>query len=211
MNYSYHYQNWYPSVDHETKNTKKNVGFYDLTPFSKFDLKGENVHSELQRICTANIKSVPGKTTYTQILNDDGGIEIDLTVVCLDKNYFRLVSSAATRERDKFYILKNLSEQIEFKDVTDDYCCLGLFGPKTRDLLAKLSKDDFSNDNFKFGFGKNVEIKNTKVWAQRLSYVGELGFELYVDTKNAKKLYTDIVTEEKTLIYLIVECMQWTP
>ena len=144
---------------------------FDLTPFSKFDLKGENVHSELQRICTANIKSVPGKTTYTQILNDDGGIEIDLTVVCLDKNYFRLVSSAATRERDKFYILKNLSEQIEFKDVTDDYCCLGLFGPKTRDLLAKLSKDDFSNDNFKFGFGKYVEIKNTKVWAQRLSYV----------------------------------------
>ena len=196
-NYSYHYQNWYPSVDHETKNTKKNIGLFDLTPFSKFDLKGENVHSELQRICTANIKSVPGKTTYTQILNDDGGIEIDLTVVCLDKNYFRLVSSAATRERDKFYILKNLSEQIEFKDVTDDYCCLGLFGPKTRDLLTKLSKDDFSNDNFKFGYGKNVEIKNTKVWAQRLSYVGELGFELYVDTKNAKKLYTDIVTEGK--------------
>ncbi len=195
--YSYGYQNWYPSVNYETTNTKKNVGLFDLSPFSKFDLIGEQVHIELQKICTANIKSDQGKTTYTQILNKDGGIEIDLTVVCIEKNHFRIISSAATRERDKFFIKKNLSENIRFKDVTDDYCCLGLFGPKSRNLLKSLSKDDYSNEAFKFGTGKYVQINNIKVWAQRLSYVGELGYELYVNIKDAKNLYNLIVFEGK--------------
>ena len=195
--YSYGYQNWYPSVSYETINTKKNVGLFDLTPFSKFDLIGDQAHTELQKICTANIKSDQGKTTYTQILNKDGGIEIDLTVVCIEKNHFRIISSAATRERDKFFILKNLSESVRLNDVTDDYCCLGLFGPKSRNLLKKLSKVDYSNEAFKFGTGKYIQIDNIKVWVQRLSYVGELGYELYVDTNNAKNLYKLIVSEGK--------------
>ena len=76
---------------------------FELSPFSKFDLRGEKSFEDLQRICTANIKSTTGKTTYTQILNKDGGIEIDCTVVCLDKNYFRIIISAATIEIDKFF------------------------------------------------------------------------------------------------------------
>ena len=83
---------------------------FDLTAFSKYDLKGQKVHSELQKICTANIKDEVGKTTYTQMLNKDGGIETDLTVVCLEKNYFRIITSAANREHDKFHILKHLSQ-----------------------------------------------------------------------------------------------------
>ncbi len=202
--YSYGYQNWYPSVNYETANTKKNVGLFDLSPFSKFDLTGENIHAELQKVCTANIKNVTGKTTYTQILNEDGGIEIDLTVVCIDKNYFRIISSANTRERDKFYILKILPSNIKITDVTDEYCCLGLFGPKSRELLSKISKDNYSNDNFKFGTGKYVLIKDIKVWAQRLSYVGELGYELYVENSSAKDLYNLIVSEGKN--YQLSHC-----
>ena len=79
---------------------------YDLTAFSKYDLKGENVHIDLQKICTANIKNEIGKITYTQMLNEDGGIEADLTVACLDQNHFRIITSAANRERDKFTYLK---------------------------------------------------------------------------------------------------------
>ena len=108
--YSFNYQNWYPSAKHETINARKNVGLFDFSTFSKFDLKGEKVHSDLQKICTANIKNEIGKSSYTHMLNEDGGIETDVTVVCFDKNYFRIVSSAATRERDKFHILKYLSE-----------------------------------------------------------------------------------------------------
>ena len=122
--YSFNYQNWYPSAKHETLNARKNVGLFDFSTFSKFDLKGEKTHQELQKLCTANIKNEIGKTTYTHMLNEDGGIETDLTVVCMDKNYFRVVSSAATREHDKHHILKYLVADVSFTDVTEDICCL---------------------------------------------------------------------------------------
>ena len=195
--YSYNYQNWYPSVEYETVNTIKNVGLFDLTPFSKFELKSDLAHKELQRICTSDIKREVGKCTYTHMLNKDGGIEADLTVVCIDKNHFRIVGSAATRERDKFHITKHLSKNIEFKDVTDDYCVFGVFGPKSRTLLQSMSKDDFSGENFKFSRSKFIEIDNIKIWAQRLSYVGELGYELYVKKEDARIIYEKIVKNGK--------------
>ncbi len=195
--YSFNYQNWYPSAKHETINARKNVGLFDFSTFSKFDLKGEKVHNDLQKICTANIKNEIGKSTYTQMLNEDGGIETDLTVICIDKNHFRIVSSAATRERDKYHILKYLSDEVEFIDVTESVCCLGLFGPKSRYMIQKISDDDYSPENFQFGSGKNVLIENIKVWAQRISYVGELGFELYVNKNDALDLYKILTNEGK--------------
>ncbi len=127
------------------------------------------------------------------MLNKDGGIETDLTVVCLDENHFRIISSAATRERDKFHIKKYLSEKTELNDVTDEYCVFGVFGPKSRLLMQKLSKDDFSNENFKFATSKFITIDKIQIWAQRLSYVGELGYELYVKSSNAKDIYKKII------------------
>ncbi len=161
--YSFNYQNWYPSVEFETKNARENVGLFDLTAFSKYDLKGEKVHGELQRICTANIKNEIGKTTYTQMLNEDGGIETDLTVVCMDKNYFRIVTSSANREHDKFHILKHLSKDVDFK----------------------------------FGMSKKIKINNKDIWAQRLSYVGELGFELYVNMSEVKEIFNLLIDKGK--------------
>ncbi len=196
-NYSFNYQNWYPSAKHETINARKNVGLFDFSTFSKFDLKGEKTHSELQKICTANIKNEIGKTTYTHMLNMDGGIETDLTVVCINKNHFRIVSSAATRERDKYHILNYLSEDVKLSDVTEEICCFGLFGPKSRNMMQKISSDDFTSENFKFGTGKNININDIEVWAQRISYVGELGFELYVDKENTLKLYKILIQEGK--------------
>ena len=164
-----------------------------LNAASKYGLKGKNTYGELQKICTANIKNEIGKTTYTQMLNKDGGIEADLTVVCMDTNYFRIVTSAANREHDKFHILKHLSKEIEFKDATEEIACLGVFGPKSRNLMSKLSNDDFSNENFKFGTGQKITINDKEIWAQRLSYVGELGFELYIKMNEAKEIYNLIV------------------
>ena len=193
--YSFGYQNWYSSAEFETKNTTTNVGLYELSPFSKYEIKGKNSHEELQRLCTANIKNKIGKSTYTQMLNEKGGIEADLTVVCIDENYFRIISSAATRTHDKAHIIKHLSLDLDFKDVTDDLICLGIFGPKSRELISKISNNNFSNEKFKFGTGKYIIIDSIKVWAQRLSYVGELGFELYINNNEAKKIYT-LITEE---------------
>ena len=195
--YSFDYQNWYPSVEFETKNTVTNVGLYELSPFSKYEIKGELAHNELQRICTANIKNEVGKSTYTQMLNEAGGIEADLTAICIETNHFRVISSAATRTHDKAHIVKHLSSDLEFKDITDDLVCLGIFGPKSRNLISKISDDDFINETFKFGTGKFVTIAYKKVWIQRLSYVGELGFEIYIDNKDAKEIYQLIVEEGK--------------
>ena len=196
--YSYNYQNWYPSVEYETQNTVNNVGLYDLTPFSKFEIKSDKAHDELQKICTSNIKSEIGKCTYTHMLNKDGGIETDLTVVCIDHNYFRIISSAATKERDKFHIKKHLSKDVDLIDVTDEYCVFGVFGPKSRMLMQKICSNDFSNENFKFASSKYVDIDGKKIWVQRLSYVGELGYELYVKTLDAKNIYKLIVENGKS-------------
>jgi 4-methylaminobutanoate oxidase (formaldehyde-forming) len=117
--------------------------------------------------------------------------------VCVDKNNFRIISSAATRERDKFHIKKHISKNIELKDVTDNLCVFGLFGPKSRDLLKTLSEDNFENDQFRFGFAKFITIDGVRIWAQRLSYVGELGYELYVDLKDTKKIYELLIEKGK--------------
>ena len=195
--YNFNNQNWYPSVKSECKNTMENVGLFELSPFSKYEIKGEKAHEELQRLCTANIKNEIGKCTYTHMLNEAGGIETDLTVVCIEKNNFRIISSAAVRTHDKAHILKHISTDVEFTDVTDDLVCLGLFGPKSRDLISKLSKEDFSNNKFKFATSKNIKINDKTVWTQRLSYVGELGYELYIKKSEAKEIYNLIIEKGK--------------
>ena len=195
--YSFNYQNWYPSVEFESKNTVKNVGLFELSPFSKYEIKGEKAYQELQKLSTANIKNEIGKCTYTHMLNESAGIEADLTVVCIDKNHFRIISSAAVRTHDKAHILKYLSTEVEFKDVTDELICLGVFGPKSRELLSKITNDNLSNENLKFGYGKKIRFGSINIWIQRLSYVGELGFEIYAKTKYAKEIYKLIVDKGK--------------
>ena len=195
--YSFNYQNWYPSVEYESKNTIKNVGLFELSPFSKYEIKGKNAYEELQKLCTANIKNEIGKCTYTHMLNEGAGIEADLTVVCLNKDHFRIISSAATRTHDKAHILKNLTNDIEFNDVTDELVCLGIFGPKSRDLLSKIFNENLSNENLKFSYGKKMYLGSMNVWIQRLSYVGELGYEIYIKNEYAHKIYNLIVNTGK--------------
>ena len=127
------------------------------------------------------------------MLNSDGGIEADLTVVCISERHFRIIGGAATRERDKFHIKKHINSNIELTDVTDEYVCLGVFGPKSRALMNEISNDDFSNENFKFSCSKNVSIVNKNVWVQRLSYVGEVGYELYIKFTEAKSVFDQIM------------------
>ena len=131
------------------------------------------------------------------MLNEGAGIETDLTVVCLDDNHFRIISSAAVRTHDKAHILKHLSCNVDFKDVTDDIICLGVFGPKSRGLLSKLTNQELSNENFKFATSKNLKIGSVNVWVQRLSYVGELGYEIYIDKNKGKEIYDLIVSTGK--------------
>ncbi len=187
--YSFGYQNWYESAKFETENTRKNVGFFELTPFAKFEIEGTKAHTSLQYLCSNNIKNEYGSTTYTQMLNKSGGIEADLSITCLSDNKFRIVTGSAVREHDKKHILKYLNSNVKFKDITDDYACFGIFGPKSRSLLTEIVGNEFENEQFPFGKGKFLKINNIEIWFQRLSYVGELGWELYIPFKDAKEVY----------------------
>ncbi len=192
--YSYGFQNWYKSAEKECLNTRNNLSFFDLTPFAKFDLSGKNAHDQLQYLCANNVKNIEGKTTYTQMLNQSGGIEADVTVSCLKRNYFRVICPAFARNYNKSHILKNLSKNIIFKDVTENLACIGIFGPKSRDFLTKLFGDFFSNVKFPFASGKYLNIFKKKIWFQRLSFVGELGWEIYIPIKMSKDIFDDIYT-----------------
>jgi len=190
--YSYSYQNWYKSAKYETAGARKDVAFFELTPFSKFQIEGESAYSSLQYLCSNNIKNIPGSTTYTQMLNSYGGIEADLTVTCISKNIYRIISGSTVREHDKKHILKYLDKNLKFLDITNDYACFGIFGPKSRNLLSEIAGSKFDNELFPFGTGKLLKIDNISIWFQRLSYVGELGWELYIPIEHSKKIYEKI-------------------
>ncbi len=128
--YSYGHQNWYESAEHETINARKNVALFELSPFAKFELAGDNSHKSLQYLCANNIKNKAGAITYTQMLNSKGGIESDLTVTCIEENKFRVVTGSGVRTHDKKHILKHLDSTVNFKDITDEFACLGIFGPR---------------------------------------------------------------------------------
>lgn len=191
--YSFDHQNWYESASFETIHSRKNVALFELTPFAKFELKGQNAHYELQHLCSNNIKNTPGSTTYTQMLNIHGGIEADLTVTCIEKNIYRVISGSLVRTHDKHHILSNIKNSIEFKDITEEFVCLGVFGPKSRQLLTDLVGNKFETSSFPFGTGKHLNLQNVQIWFQRLSYVGELGWELYIPIKHAKTIYHLII------------------
>ena len=190
--YSYGYQNWYNSSKYECLNTRNNLSFFDLTPFVKFDLYGKNAHEQLQYLCANNVKNIQGKTTYTQMLNQSGGIEADVTISCLNENYFRVICPAFARSHNKSHILKNINKEIIFKDVTEKFSCIGIFGPNSRDFLTKLFGNYFSNEQFPFARGKHINIFKTKIWFQRLSFVGELGWEIYIPIKKSKVIFNEI-------------------
>ncbi len=194
--YSYGYQNWYDSAKYETINARTHVALFELSPFAKFELSGEKTHSSLQYICANNIKNIVGAVTYTQMLNSKGGIEADLTVTCLDKNKFRIVTGSSVRTHDKKHILKYLDNSVTFRDITDEFTCLGIFGPKSRNLVTKIFGDKFSNSDFKFGTVKNIKFNGIEMLFQRISYVGELGWEIYIPFKKSNEIYELIVSEE---------------
>ena len=190
--YSYNKQNWYSSAKKESLSTRKNLSLFELTPFVKFDVSGKFAHNQLQFLCANNVKASPGKTTYTQMLNPSGGIEADVTISCLKENYFRIVCPALARVHNKNHILRNIKQEIKFKDVTDDFSSLGVFGPNSRKFLTSLVGNHFLNKDFPFATGKYINFLNVNIWFQRLSFVGELGWELYVPIKDSKKIFNKI-------------------
>ena len=195
--YSYGYQNWFDSADYETTNTRQHVGLFDLSSFAKFEIIGSNSFNDLQRLCCNEISKTNGRTTYTQMLNTRGGIVADLTVTCINENNFKIITGSEVRTHDKKHILKYISEDTKFIDNTENEACFGIFGPKSRELLSEVFGNYFSSNDFKFGTGKIIKYNGMELWFQRLSYIGELGWEIYIPINISREVYLKIISVEK--------------
>ena len=186
--YSFGKQNWFEYNAAEHKAAREKVVLFDQSSFSKYLVQGRDSCKVLQRISSANVDVEPGKMIYTHWLNDRGGIEADLTVTRMAEDRYWIVSGAAQTIKDINWLNRHIQED-EFccvSDITNAWAVMGVMGPDSRALLGETLDHDMSTENFPFGSFQPVELGATRGYAARVSYVGELGWELYVPVDQAR-------------------------
>jgi glycine cleavage system aminomethyltransferase T/glycine/D-amino acid oxidase-like deaminating enzyme len=196
IEYSWGRQNWLPWSAAEQRAARERVAVFDQTSFSKYLVSGAGAADLLQWLCTADVAVPVGRTVYTGMLNPRGTYEADITVTRMSENEFLLVSSATQTEYDKAHIRRHIraGADAQVTDVTSAYAVYGVMGPAARDLLSALSRSDFSGAAFPFGSSRLVDIGYATVRATRITYVGELGWELYVPTEFAVGVYENLMS-----------------
>jgi glycine cleavage system aminomethyltransferase T/glycine/D-amino acid oxidase-like deaminating enzyme len=194
--YSYGRQNWFEYSAAEHRGVRERVGLFDQSSFAKFIVEGRDAERVLNRICAADVAVAPGRIVYTQWLNERGGIEADLTVTRESAQRFLIVSACATQTRDLAWLRRQIPQdaQAVAVDVSAGYAVLGLMGPHSRQLLARLSGADLSNEAFPFATSQVIDLGYARVRASRITYVGELGWELYMPTDYVQSVYDEIVS-----------------
>ncbi len=195
--YSYGRQNWFPYWAEEHMAVREAVGLFDQTSFAKILLQGPDAEAVMQRICANDVAVPPGKVVYTAMLNNRGGIECDLTVTRLREDCYWIVTSAATMVHDFDWIKRNIAEdaRVTLADVTSAHAVIGLMGPRSRELLSRVTGADLSNEAFPFATAQEINVGHALVRAVRISYVGELGWEIYIPSEFATSVYDAIVAE----------------
>ena len=184
--YSWGRQNWFENSAAEHRALREGVGLLDMSSFGKIRVEGPGALAFLQRLCANDLDVAPGRIVYTQMLNDRGGIECDLTVTRLTETAFLLVVPGATLQRDLAWLRRHLGDDLAvITDMSAAEAVIPVMGPLSRDLLSRVSPDDFSNEAHPFGLAREIEIGLGLARAHRISYVGELGWELYVSTEQA--------------------------
>ncbi len=190
--YSYKRPNWFDNTAKEHMAIRETAGLYDISSFGKFEVSGTDAMRNLQLISTANIDVPVGRVVYTQWLNQRGGIEADLTICRMTETYFWVITAISSFNRDWWHLKKQLHGDVKVRNVSQDYACLALQGPYSREILQSITATDMSSTGFNFGFGRNATIAGIKCWLQRISYVGELGWEIMVPANKAVLLYQAI-------------------
>ena len=195
IEYTWGKPNWLGWSAAEQTNTRSNVTVFDQTSFSKYLLVGPDAEAALQWLCTADVGVEVGTSVYTGMLNERGTYESDVTVTRTGPEEFLIISSAATTERDKDHIRKNLPDgaSAALVDVTSAYAVFGVMGPKSRGLLSALTSADLSDQAFPFATSRQISLGYATVRATRITYVGELGWELYVPAEFAVGVYADLM------------------
>ena len=180
--YSMGRQNWFASVGKEHRHVREAVGIFDQSSFSKYEMTGLDAGKALDWICANDVSKPVGRLTYTQLLNTRGGIEADLTVARLADDKYYIVTGTGFRTHDLGWIEDHIPEGLDvaLTDVTEDYGTLSLMGPKAREVLSAVTDADVSNAGFPFGHAREIQIEGHAIRALRVTYVGELGWELHV-------------------------------
>jgi 4-methylaminobutanoate oxidase (formaldehyde-forming) len=195
LEYSYAAQCWWPAARREALHCQQQVSLFELSPLSKIEISGSDALTYLQTLCCSDVDIEAGRVLYSLMLNRRGGIEAEITLTRLSANRFRIVSGAATRFKDLYWLRKHRDSTIDvtIQDMTEDYAVLGLMGPGSRALMQDLSATDFSAAKFPFSSARTIQIDSCDLLAVRLSFVGELGWELYLPVAQATRLLGEIL------------------
>ena len=181
--YSWGPQNWFANQAAEHNAVRTNVGMYDMSSFGKIRVEGRDAEAFLNHISGADMSVAPGKIVYTQFLNSKGGIEADVTVTRLSQTEYLVVTPAITRPKDHAWMRRHVGNfNVVLTDVTAGEGVLAVMGPNARKLMQAVSPNDFSNEVNPFGTAQEIEIGMGLARAHRVSYVGELGWEIYVSS-----------------------------
>jgi 4-methylaminobutanoate oxidase (formaldehyde-forming) len=185
--YTYGRQNWFEHSAAEHRACREGAAYFDQTSLAKLLVQGPDACAVLNRISSADVDVEPGTSVYTTWLNDRGGIEADLTVNRLDEERFLVVTAFSTQVKDADWIARHTPDgaRMTVTDVTSGYAVLGVFGPRARDIVAPLTDADLSNEAFPFGTLQEIDLAYARAIAVRRTYMGELGWELYVPTEFA--------------------------
>jgi len=191
IEYSFGRQNWFAASAREHSATRTAVALFDMSSFSKFIVKGRDAESVLQYLMANDVAVPPGRTVYSAMLNERGGFESDLTLTRLAHDEYLVVTGSAQTTRDFNYIERRIptDKRCVIVDVTGLYAVLAVMGPRSRELLTRVSRANFANQHFPFGSSREVDLGYATVRATRLTYVGELGWELYVPVEQAVAVY----------------------
>jgi 4-methylaminobutanoate oxidase (formaldehyde-forming) len=189
--YSYQRPGWWDAVRREHQAAREAAVLIDQTSFAKFTLKGPDAAAALNWIAAGNVDRAVGSLTYTQMLNDKGGIEADVTVARVAPDEFYIVTGTGFATHDFDWISRNIpaGARAELVDVTSGSAVLSLMGPEARDILARVCPDDLTNAGFPFGTARRISVARCPVLALRVTYVGELGWELHMPTDVAVTVY----------------------
>lgn len=194
--YSFGRQSWWKAARTEAQAMASGVGLFELSPFTKLDVAGRDAVELMQLLCTSDVDVAQGRAVYTQMLNQRGGIEADVTVTRTGERAFRVVSGAATRQKDRAWIKRHAGDLglgATVADMTSAEAVLAVMGPRSRQLLQGLTDADLSDTALPFSTSRLIDIGMANVRATRISFVGELGFELYVPVEQAEYLLETIV------------------
>lgn len=198
--YSMGRQNWFGPVGDEHAHVRAHAGVFDQSSFAKYELSGPKAAEALEAICANRVAREVGRLTYTQLLNSRGGIEADLTVARLAEDRFYIVTGTGFRTHDYGWIADHLPKTgVSFEDVTEGWGTLSLMGPRARDILAAVTAEDVSNAALPFGSARILTIAGVKVRALRVTYVGELGWELHCPINQLGEVYDALTAADPDL------------